>query len=263
MGIIDGELQCRSKGKQIDLNNPEKMFAAAVGVVKSLDLVPGWIYRCEYLQKPHHNTLAYERIPAKHLVLFDVETEIQTFLSETAKIAEAIKLGLEPIPVIYEGLLGDAVELNKLLETDSVLGGTTVEGIVVKNYDMWTLEKKIAIGKYVSERFKEKHGESWKARNPTTGDFIGDLIATYRTEPRWKKAVQHLKENGQLDGSPKDIGPLIREVAEDIIKEEAEAIKQILFSRFWKQIHRGVTAGLPEWYKQELASAAFAGGSND
>lgn len=68
-------LMVRSKGQQIDLDNPPKMFAKIVDILKDMQdrLVPGWVYRGEYLEKPKHNVIAYDRVPDNHVVLFDVE----------------------------------------------------------------------------------------------------------------------------------------------------------------------------------------------
>lgn len=49
----------------------------------------------------------------------------------------------------------------------------------------------------------------------------------------------------------------IRETQADIAKEESTYIKERLFHHFWPQISRGVIAGLPEWYKAELAQTEF------
>src|SRR5690242_11376793 len=60
-----GELAIRSKGAQMHIDAPEKMFQKAADTVKELKdvLTPGWTYRAEYLAKPKHNTLAYDRVP--------------------------------------------------------------------------------------------------------------------------------------------------------------------------------------------------------
>ena len=92
-GVIDGVLECRSKGKQLILDAPEKMFERAVATSRELEplLHPGWVYRAEYLEKPHHNALNYGRIPHKHLILFDVLTsEGETYLTRPEKVAEAL-----------------------------------------------------------------------------------------------------------------------------------------------------------------------------
>ena len=38
---------------------------------------------------------------------------------------------------------------------------------------------------------------------------------------------------------------------------DQEEIKEALFKHFWQHIQRGITSGLAEWYKDELAKSAF------
>lgn len=258
-GLVDGVLECRSKGKQLVLDAPEKMFTRAVASVRErLGLLnPGWIYRGEYLQTGKHNTLSYARVPAGHIIGFDIVTGPEIYLTPDEKRAEFARIGLECVPHLYSGIVDSMDMFNGFLQRESVLGGCKVEGVVVKNYSLFTVDKKVAMGKYVTEAFKEMHTSDWKDRNPESGDVVRKLIGEYRTEARWNKAVQHLRENGTLDGSPKDIGPLLREVSTDVYRECADEIKQKLFDWAWPKIQRGITTGLPEWWKQELAKSAF------
>lgn len=258
-GVINGELMCRSKGKQLILDAPEKMFQKAVDYVRSIApfLPDGWTFRGEYLSTPKHNTLAYSRIPQNHIVIYDINTDIETYMTWEQKADWAFQIGLETVPIFYQGLVNDFAHFQEFLDAESFLGGVKVEGIVVKNYNLFTQEKKVAMGKYVSEAFKEVHQKDWKTRNPTGKDIETQLIEAYRSEARWMKAIQHLKEQGLLEGSPKDIGLLIREVPNDILKECEEEIKEVLFKHFWSKISRGTIAGLPEFYKELLAKSAF------
>ena len=258
-GVIDGELQCRSKGKQIILDAPEKMFGRAVGFIRSIEreLVPNWVYRAEYLEKPKHNTLAYNRTPDNTLIIYDINTGLEEYMSPAEKAVWSARIGLECVPLLFQGRVENFEMFKDFLERESVLGGCKIEGVVVKNYSLFTQEKKVALGKYVSEDFKEKHTKEWGESNPSQGDFVLKLAEQYRTEARWNKAIQHLREQGLLEGSPRDIGLLIKEVGTDILKEEENEIKEALFKHFWKQINRVVTTGLPDWYKQELAKSAF------
>lgn len=256
-GRFDGELKVRSKGAQINADYPEKMFSEAVEVVKALDLKDGWTYRAEYLKKPKHNTLAYDRIPEKHLILFDINTGEEEYLTYEQKQAEAVRLGLEVVPIFFSGVVDNPETLLGFLEKPSILGGQKIEGFVIKNYSRFGPDKKALMGKYVSEAFKEVHGGEWKKNNPTTGDVLQQLILRYRTPARWQKAVQHLRERGELEQSPRDIGKLIKETQEDIEKECAEEIKEMLYAYAIKNIRRAVTGGLPEWYKQELLKLQF------
>lgn len=256
-GRENGEFICRSKGKDIIPDAPEKMFLKGVEIAKSLPVTDGWIYRGEYLEKPKHNTLAYSRIPANHIILFDVQTAPETYLSYEDKKKEAERLGLECVPLLHKGPIDGFDSFKGLLDMESVLGGCKIEGFVVKNYNLFTAEKKVAIGKYVSEAFKEKHQTAWKNSNPGIRDVVQALIHEYKTDARWRKAIQHLRDDGKLEGSPKDIGVLIQEIPADILKDSEQEIKDRLFNHFWPHIRRGVTNGFPEFYKQELAQQAF------
>lgn len=257
MAILDGGLCCRSKGKDLILDAPEQMFIKAIKTAQSLDLHPGWIYRAEFLMKPKHNTLAYARVPAQHLIIYDIQTGLEEYMPWQQKEQEATRLGLQTVPLLFEGIVKNLADLNGFLECESILGGTTIEGIVIKNYILMTAEKKAAMGKYVSERFKESNKMAWKIANPHTGDVIQNIIDTYKTEARWLKAVHHLRDDGQLEQSPRDIGILIREVPNDVLKECEDHIRDVLFSYAWPKIRRGIIAGLPEWYKQRLVEEEF------
>ena len=258
-GMIDGELQCRSKGKQLILDAPEKMFTKAVVTAQELSslLHPGWVYRSEFLEKPKHNVLAYERVPLKNVIIFDIDTGGENYLTLEEKMDEAHRLGLECVTCFHIGMLESYEKFIHLLEMTSRLGGTRIEGIVIKNYDLFTAEKKIAIGKYVSERFKEVAGGEWRKANPTDADITSQLIERYRTPARWEKAIQHLRERGELEESPRDIGKLIYEISDDVRRECEQEIKDYLFVHFWSKIQRGVTAGAADWYKEELLKNSF------
>ena len=87
--------------------------------------------------------------------------------------------------------------------------------------------------------------------------MVQALTDRYRTQARWHKAVQHLREAGTLTDSPKDIGPLILEIPADVLKECEGEIKDTLFAWAWPHIRRGLTAGMPQWYKDLLTQSAF------
>ena len=124
-------------------------------------------------------------------------------------------------------------------------------------YDYWGLDKKCLMGKFVSEAFKEVHAKSWSEDNPKSKDIIGLIGTKYNSQARWQKAVQHLKEAGKLEDSPRDIGMLIKEIPQDIKKECEEEIKQQLFNWAWPNINRMVTSGFPQWYKETLLKQQF------
>lgn len=256
-GNIGGELRVRSRGREMSADAPESLFTEAVEVVKHLPLREGWTYRAEYLRKPKHNVLCYERIPTNHLMIFDINTGEEHYLSPSEKAEEAAVLGLECVPLLYEGLLTSAEQAAKLLTKESILGRVEPEGIVVKAYGRYGADGKTLMGKYVREAFKETHKIEWKSANPQVGDIIKAIRDALKTEARWEKAVQRMRDSGTLQNAPQDIGPLLKEINYDV-KEECEAeIKERLFKWAWPQISRGLGAGLPEWYKAKLFAAQF------
>lgn len=256
-GRFDGELKVRSKGAVINTEYPEKMFSEAVEVVKTLDLKDGWTYRAEYLKSPKHNSLAYNRIPKNHLIIFDINSAEEEYLDYETKKNEAERIGLEVVPILHFGQVANPTELLSFLEKESILGGQKIEGFVIKNYHRFGLDKKCIMGKYVSENYKEVHDKSWRESNPTGGDIIQILITSLRTPARWHKAVQHLREKGVLTDSPKDIGLLIKETQRDIEEECEEMIKEKLYKWAKQNILRGSCGGIAEWYKEELMKRQF------
>lgn len=257
-GIFDGELLMRSRGAYIFVDAVDNLFKPAVETVTRLAdagaLMPGWTYRAEAICKPKHNTLAYGRAPRGGMVLFDIDVELEGRIADPAQLAAiGAELGLEVTPTVYAGTVTSPLQLEEFLKRESMLGAVTLEGIVIKNYSRFGEDGKQLIGKWVREEFKELNSGDFKSRNPTRSDVIQAIIAEYRNEQRWTKAVQRLRDLGQLEGSPRDIGKIIAEIPEDVIAECEDDIKQKLFDRAWQDIRRGIVAGVAEWYKLQLA----------
>jgi hypothetical protein len=261
-GVIGGELHCRSKGAVIHVETTDNNFRAAVETAKRLHakglLVEGWQYRGEAMRNQKHNTVLYERAPSGNVILFDVDTGLENRISDPEELRSvADALGLECVPTFFHGVVSSIDDLKRLLETPSCLGGT-MEGVVAKNYSRWGKDGKMLMGKVVSEDFREAHAHDWRKRNPTRTDVVEAVVACYKTDRRWEKAVERMRDAGKLEHSPRDIGPLMKEIPADIRAECEHEIKEALFKHFWPQIERGVRHGFPEWYKQRLLAAQFA-----
>jgi len=259
IGKIGGVVYCRSKNNHIDLDNPDKMFKIAVEYVKSIkDKIPNnFIFYCEYLSKPKHNVIKYNRVPLNNLALFGVMRADGKFLGDYEAIKfHAKMLDIEPIPLLYRGEINDIQKVFKLIEKDSVLGGSKMEGCVIKNYNIEFMVGgaivPVMMGKYVSEKFKEVHDQQWK-KTYTGKGRLEDFLESFKTEARWQKGVQHLKDAGELENEPKDIGKLIKSIQTDIVEEEEENIKQFLWNNFKDDILRISVKGFAEWYKKHIA----------
>ncbi len=242
-----------------DERPPDKMFVPAITVAKEIlnnigiQKIP-ILFVCEYLSKPKHNTMAYDRVPVKSLVLLEVFLEGQPVPYEQ-KLACAMDMGLEVPQLLKKAYEKPTMEeLKALLEKPSMLGKVPVEGIVIKNYSKrFFMHNKTHpyFAKYVREEFKEENKKNWNQGVPLEDQLLGD----YPKEPRWRKAVQHLKERGELESAPRDIAKLLPEIEKDFEEECQEAIKERLYGKFRHSLLAGMKRGFAEWYKDQLAEA--------
>lgn len=260
-GVFNGEVRCRSKGKDQLVDAPDKTFMEAISEVVTMAplLKDGWTYRGEYLQKPKHNTLPYDRIPAKHIVLFDVNPCDGQWLTRAEKEAEAARIGLEIVPVLFEGRLESIAQIEAVLKLTSYLGGPQIEGVAIKNYHRFGADGKPLFGKHVRESFKEQHSAEWKSKHQSMGDIRDALGKQFQAPARWQKAVQRLRDEGKLTNSPQDIGSLMKIVQADLDEEAKSEVQVELMKWAWPHIVRVAARGLPEWYKQKLLESQFSG----
>lgn len=251
--VKEGNLFVRSKGQMIDIENPENMFKTAIEQIKTIAslLKEGWIYRGEYLEKPKHNTICYNRVPIKNIIIYDIDKADQCYLNHKEKKEEANRIGLEVVPLFYQGKLKNK-DMRDLLKKESILGGAKIEGVVIKNYEMFSRDKKTLMAKLVNEEFKETHQVEWGKNNPKFKDVVSLIGEEMRNENRWHKAYIHLKEKGVIEENEKDISKIMKEVPIDILKEEEVYIKDKLFKYAFQDIIRIAGKGIPEWYKLKL-----------
>jgi hypothetical protein len=269
-GKINGELYFRSKGVQLYPENAEKLFLKAIEYVLSIqDKIPdNTVFYCEYLKTEKHNVLKYNRVPKNNLALFGISNATGTkFISKYEELKQyADLLDIEAVPMFYYGKIDSPEQLVSFLEKESILGGVKIEGVVVKNYQRQFLlggqPIPLMMGKYVSESFKEVHRKSWGKEFTAKGKW--ELFKdSFRTEARWHKAIQHLRDNGELEFSPKDIGKLLKEIQKDIEEEEKENIKEFLWNEYGKDIMRRAVIGFPEFYKNFLLQRSFEENKNN
>ncbi len=255
-GIIDGILEGRSRKQALLMEDTnDTMFREGVLSILSIQrwLEPGSTYRGEYLSKPKHNSLSYGRVPIGNIVLYDVDMGNQDYMRPKIFEGHAARIGLECVPLLANFASKPTLsELDALLDHDSILGGCKIEGIVLKNYSQIDEKGKVLMGKHVSPAFKEKHSGDWKKRHPSQNDIVDRLIEEYATEARWDKAIHHLTEQGELEGSMRDTPLLLAEINRDVLEECEDEIREKLFKLAWKKISRGLTRGFPEHYKAKL-----------
>lgn len=248
------QLRVRSRSRYLDLANPDKMFAAAVASIREREhsLVPGWTYLGEYLQKPRHNVLCYERVPLGHVVLFDIVDQLGVFATHDALCSEAIRLGFTVVRSVAmpgDQAVARAVRAGEKFFADSQLGGVA-EGAVIKA-GLHVSNRVVA--KVVADEFKEVKGDPvQRTRQNPDADLATTFANRFCPTARFLKAVQNLREAGEATGTMRDIGPLRKTVSVDLEEECAEQIKDELYAVFRKKILSESLRPLAGWYEQFL-----------
>lgn len=249
-GVIDGKLVVRSKGTEMNIDTPQGLFTGAVATVKAAfkkGLLPdGDFFYGESVQNKRHNKLTYDRVPTGNICLFGIKRADGSFETDHAVLsAEAERLGIDVVPLLYSGTI-TMEDLEKLLDTPSKFG-PMMEGIVVKNYELPGKYSPIMVAKLVREDFKEV-----MRQRPTKGKDndtkIAELFECYRTEARWDKAIQRVRETGADMTNRAVIGDLIRGLITDIIEEEEDRIKDALWLALKKDFERTVTKGFVDYF---------------
>lgn len=251
----EGNRTYRSKGVQVYPEDPH-MFAAAIEGSRKMDLLPGHTYRFEYLSKEKHNTLSYGRVPRNNLILFEVESDDYEVWDYEDLVAYADNLhNIEVVPLLYKGPLPSLDYIEEIIaNTESVLGNEKIEGVVIKDRSLrHNQDGKALKAKVVSSAFKERHQKGWKEQNPQTKNIVDQIIDTLTTDARYTKAVQTIRDRGELQNAVQDIGPCIKVIQQDLSEEDTEYIKDQLFKHAMPKISRGVSQGFPFWYKERLA----------
>lgn len=256
-----GEFVVASKSVPINPDCPPGMFKEATDHVRSIYNTKGawrnvFLYG-EVLQRPRHNVLKYNEVPTNHIVLFDVYDARDGTYKPKQLQYYAEWWGVDSIPVLCDGSKLTYEQLEDMLERESYLGGQKIEGVVIKNYNQKIFMNNAMhylYAKLVRQEFKE-HVQG--RRESTPKETIDSMVQGYRTEARWKKAMIHLDEQGLLLHEPKDIGPLIKEVLNDIDSEK-EDITDFVMKRVMSMIHKEATKGFPEWYKRQLMEVVDA-----
>lgn len=260
----EGGLLIRSKGAFIFkgdtyVRQPDSLFKGAVDYIISIKdrLHKETWYYGEVLSAPHHNTLTYGRIPRNYVALYGIITKGFWCDDHAILTQEADKLGFDSVPLIYQGLITSVKQFDEFMERESYYGGTKIEGIVIKNYKdaASSAYSSQCFAKFVSEKFKEMNGANWSAKTSKIEDFYTSLTS----EARWEKAIQHLRDDGNLTESPKDIGPLIEHILTDFETEQKEYIKEQLYRLHIRQCKQFATKGFPEFYKKRLAASSIVG----
>ena len=263
-GKQNGEFFMRSRNMNL-VEMPSNMFnliaAYAAERLKPavMSMKNDCVFYGEFIRGLKSNILKYERIPKNNLTLFGyfelVGGKIIAHTHKTlAEYAEVFDVEVVPLLWTGTGLTPEKV-LELVKESTSCLGGM-VEGVVIKRYAEWYWAAAdhtypLQAAKYVQEAFKEKANADTSHRKPK--DSWEDFCKGFRTEARWRKAVQRMVEDSSITYTAKDIGSLVKLVQEDVKSEDWEFIEKEMWRLFGDECIKKAMLGMPQWYKEQLA----------
>lgn len=219
----------------------------------------------EFLNKPKHNVLKYDRVPKNNLYVFGALIDGNHLRTEEL-IELATELNIEPPHIIASQIkIENPDDLNNYLETESILGGTKVEGIVIRNlYKSYPplLVSTMAftdyplVGKLVREDFKERLNKEWSGKKQRETP-LAKVTTEFLTDARFHKTIQHLNDNGELTYEMKDLKNIIPEFYRDLIDEEHDEIVKLAMEDFWRQLKRKCDNYTVQEWKRYLVEKQF------
>lgn len=246
---LDGELKFYNKKKQVSKN---VIFVTTIESItllsSSVKFNPDYVYHGEAIRKQRHNVIAYSRAPRHHFILFEIYSKTHGYLKLDECQREADRLGLEMVQTLYQNTDPQITPVSKCLEIielieqnkiESCLGGK-IEGIVLKHLHYKKQGKTVATKlKLVTSQFKESR--PGKLYGPT---FIESLVSKYKTEARWRKALQHVQESLPPGSKDDDIRrEFMIELKADFIKEHETEVKNLLWEHFIGEIVSRISHG--------------------
>ena len=256
----DNTLSFYNKNKLVyELGNP---FAKAVAMLRyKFDnkniLDNNLTYHGESVCRRNHNVTVYDRTPENYYIVYDIYDKTrQCYLSPHDRKIECERIGLEIVPILYYNEDPSCLPVNKsnellhLIKTGeliSCLGGTP-EGVIIKHNNVKTKKGNIISLKFkmVTDVFKEYHTMNQKGENETADEFLERYGTSFCTEARFRKAYQHLCENGKIANEMLK-REIINELNNDFDKEYKESTMLILWLEFEKMIKKHANKEIDEW----------------
>ena len=218
---------------------------------------------CEFLKTPSHNTIKYDRVPLNNLYLFGVMLG-NDHMVRGGLIEIAEHLDIDPPNVLSNGLIESAEELKEFMTHQSYLGGSLVEGVVIKNYnrtyDPLQVHSQAYIGypmaaKYVRDDFKVANSKQWNTLTRKKG--VDSLVDMFFVEARFLKTVQHLMDEGSIEYQKKDLQFLIPEFFNDLMEEKKEEMTRMIMGEIFKALKKRASGYVVKSWVDYLTERQF------
>jgi len=245
-----------SKGQRIDTNDPPKLFKKSVESLLKINIDRfDWnvVYFGEAFSKPKHNKIQYGRVPDGNIMLWAAyDTSVRRWFNHNELMMDASIFNIECVGLVdIVDRAPTPEQLEKYMKVGSALGGSNVEGVVIKNHWNYKVEQDMALckqAKFVSQEFRETMG----VKINKTSD-IRDIVLMLKEEAIWHKAIQRVKESANEPMTDRHIGQVVREVHNDIDNEFKPLILEELWKMHSKNIKRLACKGVADYFKRQMA----------
>lgn len=260
---LDHETNClRAFSRNLELNEEENLhgfFEWAQQLPKD-ELMAGAVYFGEWLNTHKVKYPGYE----KHFFLFDIyDTTACEYVDFSIVASEARRLGLQIVPVFYEGEYQGEEHLKSFVGK-TALGGRlreeeVGEGIVVKNADYRDRFGRQMFVKLVTDVFSEVNRQKTQKdpNQPKSPEVV--FAERFVTMARVEKFLYKLIDEGILEEQfgTKDMGVILKNlnirIHEDLLKEEADELPDGYEE---KELRKAVSKVVPLLVKELLTEKA-------
>jgi len=265
----DDKIYLGSHHQNIDKDKPEKIFNEFVKWVNQKEsegvfseIPNGVILYGEMLL--NQGKIKYKE--THPFVLFDVAiimeemegVKFPVFIEDASANSFIQKLNLPVVSniAVIDGKWNLTVEqLNQYLTRKSMFGADEIEGIVLKDYTRKNKYGRPLFAKLVNSKFRERKNEG-KFRIDDITKLVDKTTEQFLTSARLDKAIARLIEEGKYTRSLKDIPQLLTIIPKDILEENGNEIKEVMWKHMWKKISNNICRKVAEIYRKKLESEA-------
>jgi hypothetical protein len=256
----DGELHFYNRNKEVGPKG-DPYVNAYLSLQKKKDFFQtGLFYHGEAMKTTKTNNASYKRMPRYYWIVYEIQREDGSLLTPDEMTATLLHTGIETTQVLYDSHKNISLQpLQEIIDQimvqiesdiiESCLGGIP-EGIVIKVLKGTTNSRFKQVRSVFAEMSQVKRD---KIEQVSDIDFIKEIGEIYNTNGRREKAVQHMKEKGKYNEKNvnANIGQMVHELDDDLLKEAEEDIKNILFVRFFPEISKVARGDVPTFLRNK------------
>jgi hypothetical protein len=232
------QILCFSRNTQLDEHNTLRGFYNWVQQrFRPTDLLEGVIYYGEWLVK---HKLDYGE-NANQFYLFDIyNTHIEEYVSFSMVKDESKRLGVELVPVFYEGQFQSLEHIQSFVGKSDL--GDIGEGVVVKNTSYKNKYGVQQFTKIVSDEFSEMAKVKKQVVKNPNQDSLQQFVDSVVNTARVSKIIHKLVDENLLhdDYAIEDMGTILKHtgsrVFDDVVKEELDELMKLLKSKIGRKV---------------------------